>query len=228
MVLPSRALGLCAPVFLALSLLSGTAWAGDDDTGDASDAPSAVPLHIRSLPEGEVAEVERVVGRRKPGEVVVQCPEDCDRMLAPGKYQVRLYDASGHDVGSTRLSLSWPTTLSASAPGSRSLGKWGLGMGIMGSVGTVVGAALLLFSVLGEMDDPRSASPSQQESLQQYRTAAAVVTLTSLGLALSGWVLFGSNHLAFQTSTDYPWRRGVSFGVAPADHGLMTGMTLLF
>jgi hypothetical protein len=231
MMRPPKGLGLCALslFFLALSLLPRAARAADEDTGDSSDAPSAVPVHIRSIPEGESAEVVTFVGRKKAGEVVVQCSEDCDRMVPPGMYRVRLYNASGHEVGSTRVSLTWPTTFRASAPESRSLATWGLGMGIVGSVVGGVAGGLLMVSVLaGGFADGPAPTSGQEQSQRQYLTALGITTLAGLGLAVTGGVLFASNHSVFHTSTDYPWGRRVSFGVAPADHGLMTGVTALF
>jgi hypothetical protein len=226
MVRPLKGLGLGA-VFLALSLLPGAARAADEDTGDSSSASSAVPVHLRSLAGGEHVEIETFVGRKKPGDVVLQCTEDCDGMLTPGPYRVRLYDASGHEAGSTRVSLEWATTFRASAPESRSLGKWGLGMGIVGSAATGIGRALLLLSGLSVSDDPLPETPSERQAHRQLQIALGITTLAGAALAVTGWALFASNSSALQTSTDYPWRR-VSFGVAPTDHGLVTGVTALF
>ncbi len=141
MVRPARGgIPLFALLSLALSALPATARAGDDDTRDSSDDPPAVvPVSIRSLAPGEYAEISKVGKKGQPDEFVVQCPEDCDKTVAPGRYRLRLYDASGRQVGSTGASILWPTTFRASDPESRALAGWGIGMGVAGAVAMSVG-----------------------------------------------------------------------------------------
>jgi hypothetical protein len=219
----ARWVGLFALLSLSASALPVTAKAGDDGD-DAPQPPAVVSVRFRAMRDGEYAEIVKVGKRRDPEEVVVQCAEDCDKTVAVGAYRVRLYDATGHEVGSSRVSLMYPTTFRASDPGSRSLAGVGLAMGVVGGASAGVAAVVFGFAALSQM----GCRPDMACSVQPALTVAGITALSGLAVSITGWILYGNNRGPFRKSTDYPWGQGVSLGIVPADKGLLGGVQLAF
>jgi hypothetical protein len=204
---------------LAVSALPATAAA--DDTTPASPA-SGVRVSIRSLPNGESAELW-TDGGDHGNTLVVQCTEDCEKTVPPGMYRVLRYDASGRQTGRTDAWVPSSTTFQAS---DRRLGGFGVGMGVLGAAATFFGVVWLASTALSFSLAPQSSE--QQSSKATATTAATATFIAGAGLSAIGWTLFGINHPAFHTSRDEPQGPAVSFGVAPTAHGLTAGVGVAF
>jgi hypothetical protein len=90
----------------------------------------------------------------------------------------------------------------------------GIGMVVTGGMAAVTGAIWALIALGAEYHSPTGPTASERQSL----TGAGFTAAAGLAVCMGGWIVFGTNHAAFHTSTDYPWRR-VSLGVAPTEKG---------
>jgi hypothetical protein len=204
-------------LLIVLGGFGGLASARADEpaTGpDSDEAPAAIPLAIRSLCDGETVEIERVLGRRQT-QVVVRCSGDCVEELAPGKYRLHLYDDNGKDLGTSRLSLSWPTAVRRNDPDSRSWATFGLSLAIPATAIGVGAGTLALLSVLEESDD------------RTYQRAMLGGALSGLVGAVVGWTIFGQNAGLFRQERG-SWAQRVAFLTAPAERGWTGGLAISF
>ena len=131
------------------------------------------------------------------------------------KYRLHLYDDNGKDLGTSRLSLAWPTAVRRNDPDSRSWATFGLSLAIPATAIGVGAGTLALLSVLEESDD------------RTYQRAMLGGALSGLVGAVVGWAIFGQNAGLFREERS-SWAQRVSFLTAPAERGWTGGLAISF
>jgi hypothetical protein len=180
---------LAASASLALSLLS--AMASADEPGGSNEPAPGVSVRIGSVRPGTSVAIESTVGEDDgTGRVVSRCFDDCEEVLDPGPYRLRLIGADGQTIGTKSVSLRRPMIfhVTDANPGAATTG---LVLGITGAALAMTGVAALGALALS---DPDGRSNSRQW-VGIYALAAIPVgaIMTSIG-----WGLFARNRRLFR------------------------------
>jgi hypothetical protein len=216
---------------LALSLLS--AMASADEPGGSSEPAPGVSVRIGSVRPGTSVAIESTLREDDGtvGRVVSRCFDDCEEVLDPGPYRLRLIGADGETIGTKSVRLRRPMIfhVTDANPGAATTG---LVLGITGAVLAVTGLAALGALALSDSDD----GDSSRKWVGIYALAAIPVgaIMTSIG-----WVVFAHNRRLFRDEV-VKERKGhdddgasreepnVRVGIAPGPQGVAGALTLSF
>jgi hypothetical protein len=222
---------LAASAGLALSLLSVIASA--DEPGGSSEPAPGVSVRIGSVRPGTSVAIESTLGEDDGtvGRVVSRCFDDCEEVLDPGPYRLRLIGADGETIGTKSVSLRRPMIfhVTEANPGAATTG---LVLGITGAALAVTGLAALGALALSDPDD----GSNSRQWVGIYALAAIPVgaIMTSIG-----WGLFAHNRRLFRgevikerkTHDDPDAVReapNLRVGIAPGPQGVAGALTLSF
>jgi hypothetical protein len=222
---------LAASAGLALSLLPAIALA--DEPGGSSEPAPAVSVRIGSVRPGTSVAIESTLEEDDGtvGRVVSRCFDDCEEVLDPGPYRLRLIGADGETIGTKSVNVRRPMIfhVTEANPGAATTG---LVLGITGAALAVTGFAALGALALSDPDD----GSNSRQWVGIYALAAIPVgaIMTSIG-----WGLFAHNRRLFRGEVikerkthDDPGavREAPSLrvGIAPGPQGVAGALTLSF
>ena len=219
---------------LALLLLSAVASA--DEPGGSSEPAPGVSLRIGSVRPGTSVAIESTVREDDGavGRVVSRCFDDCEEVLDPGPYRLRLMGADGETIGTKSVNLRRPMIFHVTE-GSPGAATTGLVLGVTGAALAVTGLAALGALALSDSDD----GSNSRQWVAIYALAAIPVgaIMTSIG-----WGLFAHNHRLFRGEVIKERRRHddhddrdavheappLRIAVAPGPQGFAGTLTLSF
>jgi len=222
---------LAASAGLALALLSTIAWA--DEPGGSSEPAPGVSVRIGSVRPGTSVAIESTLAEDDGtvGRVVSRCFDDCEEVLDPGPYRLRLIGADRETIGTKSFSLRRPMIfhVTDAKPGAATTG---LVLGIGGAALAVTGLAALGALALSDQD----AGDNSRRWVAIYALAAIPVgaIMTSIG-----WGLFAHNRRLFRGEVikerkghdDHDADRetpNLRVGIAPGPQGVAGALTLSF
>jgi len=222
---------LAATAGLALSLVSAIASA--DEPGGSSEPAPGVSVRIGSVRPGTSVAIESTLREDDGtvGRVVSRCFDDCEEVLDPGPYRLRLIGADGETIGTKSVSVRRPMIfhVTDASPGAATTG---LVLGITGAALALTGLAALGALALSDPDG----TDNSRQWVGIYALAAIPVgaLVTSIG-----WGLFAHNRRLFRgevikerkTHDDPDAAReapNVRVGIAPGPQGVAGALTLSF
>jgi hypothetical protein len=217
----------------ALALSLAPAIAAADEPDDGPEPPPAVSVHI-----GSVRPVRRV-GMEATGDqddggavgrVVSRCFDDCEEVLDPGPYRLRLVGADGATLGTKSVNVRRPMAIHVrdTSPGAATTG---LVLGISGAVILLTGVA-----ALGGLALQTSCEANNCDNNKWLGLYALASIPTGIVMTVVGWRLFVHNHSAFRVET-FKERKGhdehdsaldLRLGIVPGPQGVAGGLTLSF
>jgi len=217
-----------------MRLLSAVASA--DEPGGSSEPAPGVSLRIGSVRPGTSVAIESTVREDDGavGRVVSRCFDDCEEVLDPGPYRLRLMGADGETIGTKSVNLRRPMIFHVTE-GSPGAATTGLVLGVTGAALAVTGLAALGALALSDSDD----GSNSRQWVAIYALAAIPVgaIMTSIG-----WGLFAHNHRLFRGEVIKERRRHddhddrdavheappLRIAVAPGPQGFAGTLTLSF
>jgi hypothetical protein len=171
-----------------------------------AEDPAAVGVRIGGTVPGL-----RYQLRHAEGGPVWSCDVDCQLRLYPGKYDLRVFNASGHVVLRKRLRLDDSVELAITPPNepTRSLG---LAAGIGGSAIASVGLAWAFFQTWADTAECYDGCTGREYNL----TLPALVFVGGAAISIAGWVTFANNRGGIEKQPLYARTRapGVNLGFA--------------
>ncbi len=196
-------------------------------------------MHIGSVRPGTSVAIERTDDdgdgdgddtRR----VVSRCFDDCEAVVDPGSYRLRLIGSDGQTLGTKGISVRRPMTFHVldASPGAANTG---LALGISGAVLAASGVAAFGLSALGSMCEGDNCS-----STPRWVTVYALISIPIGVIATSiGWSMFAHNRTLFRGEyVKEPKKRkerdardaepAVRVGFAPTPTGVTGGFALSF
>ncbi|HTB74597.1 MAG TPA: hypothetical protein VK762_15215 [Polyangiaceae bacterium] len=225
---------------LAAALSPRVARAQDDA---ASDEPApGISVHIGSVRPGTSVAIERTDDNGDGDgddkrRVVSRCFDDCEAVVDPGSYRLRLIGSDGQTIGTKGISVRKPMTFHV-LDTSPSAANTGLVLGISGAVLAASGLAALGLSALGSMCEAESCS-----STPRWVPIYALISIPIGVIATSiGWPMFALNRRLFRgENVKEPKKHkeredrdaryaepAVRFGLAPTPTGVTGGFALSF
>ena len=222
---------LAASAGLALSLLSAIASA--DEPGGSSEPAPGVSVRIGSVRPGTSVAIESNLGEDEgtAGRVVSRCFDDCEEVLDPGPYRLRLIGADGDTIGTKSVSIrrSMIFHFTDANPGAATTG---LVLGITGTALAVSGIAAL--GALALCDSDGGGNSLQWVGIYALAAIPVGAIMTSIG-----WGLFAHNRRLFRGEVIKERRRhddpdaareapNLRVGIAPGPQGVAGALTLSF
>ena len=222
---------LAGSATLALSLAPAIADA--DEPGDGREPALPVSMHIGSVRPGTSVAIEATGDQDDGGavgRVVSRCFDDCEEVLDPGPYRLRLVGADGVTLGTRSVNVSRPMAVHVldTSPGAATTG---LVLGISGTVILLTGVAALGGLALQSSCDANNCDNNKWLGLYALASIPAGIVMTVVG-----WRLFARNHSAFRVET-FKERKGhdehdsaldLRLGIVPGPQGVAGGLTLSF
>jgi hypothetical protein len=216
---------------LALSLAPGIAAA--DEPGDGPEPPPAVSVHIGSVRPGTSVAIEATGDQDDGGavgRVVSRCFDDCEEVLDPGPYRLRLVGADGVTLGTKSVNVRRPMAIHVRDTSPRAATA-GLVLGISGAVILLTGVAAFGGLALQSSCEANNCDNSKWLGLYALAAIPAGIIMTSVG-----WGLFAHNRSTFRVETikerkghgDRDSALNVRLGIAPGPQGVIGGLSLSF
>jgi hypothetical protein len=229
---------IAGSVSLALALLPSAA-AADEPPGSSEPAPG-VSVRIGSVRPGTSVAIETTGDAEEGGDgaigrVVSRCFDDCEEVLDPGPYRLRLIGADGETIGTKGINVRRPMVfhVTDASPGAATTG---LVLGITGAAIAFSGIAALGFLALGSMGESGGGGDDSPRWVGIYVLAAIPVgtVMTSIG-----WGMFAHNRRLFRGEVIKERKRQgdhdsvdetprLRVGVAPGPRGVAGALTLSF
>jgi hypothetical protein len=213
-------------VVIALSLSPAVAAA------DESNEPApGIAVRIGSVRPGTSVAIESTRDAEGPaGRVVTRCFEDCEEILDPGPYRLRLIGSDGETIGTKSVSIRRPEIFHV-VDGSPGAANTGLVLGITGAAIAVTGVAAFGSLALDSMCANGCGGSPPWVGVYALVAIPVGVIMTTIG-----WSLFAQNRRLFRSETIKERRKGhdrddalnLRVGVAPGPHGMTGGLTLSF
>jgi hypothetical protein len=222
---------LASSAALALSLAPAIAAA--DEPGDGPEPPPAVAVHIGSVRPGTSVAIE-ATGEQDDegavGRVVSRCFDDCEEVLDPGPYRLRLVGADGVTLGTRSVNVRRPMAVHVldTSPGAATSG---LVLGISGTVILLTGVAALGGLALQSSCEANNCDNNKWLGVYALASIPAGIVMTVVG-----WRLFAHNHSTFGVETikerkgheEHDSALNLRLGIATGPQGVSGGLTLSF
>ncbi len=213
---------------IVLALLPGVAWA--DESGDASEPAPGVAVRIGSVRPGTSVAIETTGDDGAVARVVSRCFDDCEEVLDPGPYRLRLIGADGETVGTKSVSIRRPITFHVrdTSPG---VATTGLVLGISGGVLLVTGIFALTSTLSSDGVTGQPNGPPAWVGAYGLAATTVGILMTSFG-----WAMFAHNRRLFSSETvkertrhvDHDAALNPRVGIVPCAQGVSAGLTLAF
>ena len=216
---------------LALSFAPAIAAAGEP--GDGPEPPPAVSVHIGSVRPGTSVAIEATGDQDDGGavgRVVSRCFDDCEEVLDPGPYRLRLVGADGVTLGTRSVNVRRPMAVHV-LDTSSGAATTGLVLGISGTVILLTGVAALVGLTLQTSCEANNCDNNKWLGLYALAAIPTGIVMTTVG-----WRMFAHNHSTFRVET-FKERKGhdehdsaldLRLGIVPGPQGVTGGLTLSF
>jgi hypothetical protein len=223
-------------VGLGIIVVALVASADDAAPPAPSDPPPGIAVRIGAVRPGTSVAVESTDGDddNGVGRVVTRCFEDCETIVDPGHYRLRVFGADGETVGTKSVSIKRPIAFELTHA-NPTAGTAGLVTGISGLVLLASGVAVFGIGALSSMCEASNCGGAPEWVPIYALTAIPVgIIATSLGWGL--WArnrrLFRSKYIVDRPEKDDPDAREESppfrIGLAPGPQGVTGSFTLSF
>ncbi len=215
---------------LAATLSPRLARAQSDAASDES-APG-ISVHIGSVHAGTSVALERTDDDSDgQGRVVTQCFDDCEAVVDPGSYRLRLVASDGQTIGTKSVRIRKPMSFHVLDTSPRAA-TTGLVLGIVGAVLAASGLVVFGTAALGSMCEAENCG-----STPRWVPVYALISIPVGVIATSiGWTMFAQNRRLFRG--DYVKDRkdrdardaepAFRVGIAPTPTGVSGGFALSF